>query len=95
MGKNLLTLDQLPLGSSGRVKRLGLGGLVRRRLLDLGLIHNTDIKPLIQSPLGDPRAYEIRGSTIALRSEEASEILVELVYFKEEVASNGHTKTFS
>lgn len=83
MDKNLLTLNQLPIGAIGRVKILGLKGLIRRRILDLGLIHNTDIKPLVQSPLGDPRAYEIRGSTIALRSEEAAEIIVELVGLKE------------
>ena len=48
-------------------------------MLDLGLIHNTVVKPLIKSPAGDPIAYEIRGAIIALRSEEASQILVELV----------------
>ncbi|NMA34490.1 MAG: ferrous iron transport protein A, partial [Clostridiaceae bacterium] len=34
---------------------------------------------LIKSPSGDPTAYEIRGAVIALRSEEASKILVEML----------------
>ncbi|HSH36614.1 FeoA family protein, partial [Schnuerera sp.] len=57
----------------------GLPGIIRRRMLDLGLIHGTNVKSLIQSPTGDPTAYEIRGATIALRSEEASQIFVELI----------------
>ncbi|NMB07672.1 MAG: ferrous iron transport protein A [Tissierellia bacterium] len=83
MNENLLTLNQLPIGSIGKVKQLTLDGIIRRRMLDLGLIHNTNIKSLGKSPFGDPIAYEIRGATIALRSEEASKILVELIQQKE------------
>lgn len=83
MNENLLTLNQLPIGSIGKVKQLALDGIIRRRMLDLGLIHNTNIKSLGKSPFGDPIAYEIRGATIALRSEEASKILVELIQQKE------------
>lgn len=79
MNGNFLTLNQLPIGSFGKVKELIIDGSVRRRMLDLGLIHNTIVKPLIKSPAGDPVAYEIRGAVIALRSEEASQILVESV----------------
>lgn len=79
MSEKLLTLNQLPIGSTGKVKQLVLDGIIRRRMLDLGLIHGTNVKSLIQSPTGDPTAYEIRGATIALRSEEASQIFVELI----------------
>jgi ferrous iron transport protein A len=48
-------------------------------MLDLGLIQGTRVEALQKSPSGDPIAYEIRGAVIALRSEEASQILVELV----------------
>ncbi len=82
MNKNLLTLNQIPIGSVGRVKKLVSDGSIRRRMLDLGLIYDTTVKPLGQSPSGDPTAYEIRGATIALRSEEASQILVELIQHK-------------
>lgn len=77
MNENLFTLNKLPIGSFGKVKKLAAAGTTRRRMLDLGLIHNTMIKSLIKSPAGDPIAYEIRGAVIALRSEEASQILVE------------------
>jgi len=77
MNKNLIPLDQLSVGSFGKVKKLTAEGSTRRRMLDLGLIHDTTVESLRKSPAGDPIAYEIRGAVIALRSEEASKILVE------------------
>jgi ferrous iron transport protein A len=77
MNEKLIPLPLLPLGSFGRVKGLTSIGGVRRRMLDLGLIPNTEVGALMRSPSGDPSAYRIRGAVIALRSEEASTILVE------------------
>lgn len=77
MKKNLIPLNQLPVGSFAKVKKLTLEGNPRRRMLDLGLIHDTTVESLRKSPAGDPIAYEIRGAVIALRSEEASKIFVE------------------
>lgn len=79
MDKNLIPLNQLPVGCLGRVKKLTSEGISRRRMLDLGLIHDTTVKSLRQSPSGDPVAYEIRGAVIALRSEESSKIFIELM----------------
>lgn len=77
MNKNFLTLNQLPDGKFGKVKALLLDGPIHRRLLDLGLIPGTLVKALKKSPSGDPTAYEIRKTTIALRLEETSKILIE------------------
>lgn len=79
MNENLIPLHQLPVGSFGKVKKLSAEGGMRRRLLDLGLIHDTTVESLRKSPAGDPIAYEIRGAVIALRSEEASRIFVESI----------------
>ena len=79
MNSRLIPLSQLPLGVIGKVKKLTAEGITRRRMLDLGLIVDTTVKSLIKSPPGDPTAYEIRGAVIALRSEEASQILVETI----------------
>jgi ferrous iron transport protein A len=79
MTREILPLYNLPLGRSGRVKELAAQGSVRRRMLDLGLINGTKIEALLRSPAGDPVAYQFRGAVIALRSEEASKILVEMV----------------
>ncbi|PKM52677.1 MAG: ferrous iron transport protein A [Firmicutes bacterium HGW-Firmicutes-7] len=80
MNNNLIPLDHLPVGSFGIVKKLTAEGTARRRMLDLGLIDDTTVESLRKSPVGDPIAYEIRGAVIALRSEEASKILVEIIH---------------
>ncbi|HHZ17377.1 MAG TPA: FeoA family protein [Peptococcaceae bacterium] len=76
---SFISLDRLPIGRMGRVKALTAKEQSRRRMLDLGLINDTVVEALRQSPSGDPVAYQIRGAVIALRSEEAAQILVELV----------------
>ena len=78
MEKGIVPLYNLPIGSFGKVKGITAEGSIRRRMLDLGLISDTDVLALRKSPLGDPIAYEIRGAVIALRFEEASKILVEI-----------------
>ncbi len=77
MEDDFIQLNYLPLGKKGRVKVLTANGAIRRRLLDLGLITDTEVEALQKSPSGDPVAYHIRGAVIALRSEEASQILIE------------------
>lgn len=77
MNEDLISLNFLPLGKRAKVKKLTSDGTARRRMLDLGLISDTEVEALQKSPSGDPVAYNIRGAVIALRSEEASKILVE------------------
>ncbi|HOK43994.1 MAG TPA: FeoA family protein [Thermoclostridium caenicola] len=76
---HIMPLSFLPTGRKARVKALMSNGISRRRMLDLGLISDTIIEALQKSPSGDPVAYLIRGAVIALRSEEASQIIVEAV----------------
>lgn len=75
----IIPLSSLPLGKKCKVKMLTTEGLIRRRLLDIGLIKDTVVESLQKSPSGDPVAYLIRGAVIALRSEISSEILVEIL----------------
>ena len=76
--KHPIPLNTLPLGEKAKVKHLTSNGNIRRRMLDLGLISDTEVEALQRSPSGDPIAYSFRGAVIALRSEEASQILVQL-----------------
>lgn len=71
-----IRLDNLPLGTIGKVETLNCEGTIRRRLLDLGIVKGTNILPVLKSPSGDPTAFAIRGSLIALRKEDANLILV-------------------
>lgn len=78
MEDSLIPLHRLPLKSAAQIKRLESEGIIRRRMMDLGLIVNTLVEAIHKSPSGDPTAYQIRGAVIALRSEEASKIFVEI-----------------
>ncbi|MHC4342150.1 MAG: metal-dependent transcriptional regulator [Planctomycetota bacterium] len=46
-------------------------GMQLRRLLDLGFVPGTAVEAELESPNGDPIAYRIRGTLIALRREQA------------------------
>lgn len=51
-------------------------GESRRRLLDLGFVKGSKIKIDLLNPLGEPHAYLIKGTSIALRKDQASKILI-------------------
>jgi DtxR family Mn-dependent transcriptional regulator len=53
-----------------------LQGYTRRRLLDLGMTPGAQLQPEMRNFSGDPRAYRIRGTLIALRREQADQIWV-------------------
>lgn len=75
--KNITSLNLLEVQNKCKVIKLLSKGVLRRRLLDLGIIEGTEIEALGRSPSGDPTAYLIRGAVIALRTEVSSTILVE------------------
>lgn len=54
-------------------------GFTRRRFLDLGLTPGTMIYPELHNFFGDPRAYRVRGTLIALRKDQAGQIWVKPV----------------
>ncbi|MDH4065668.1 MAG: ferrous iron transport protein A, partial [Acidobacteriota bacterium] len=54
-------------------------GFMRRRLLDLGFTPGVRVRPDLTTFAGDPRAYRLRGTIIALRREQSERILVKAV----------------
>ncbi|GAB4531475.1 MAG: hypothetical protein Fur0018_19520 [Anaerolineales bacterium] len=76
----LRPLSAVPLGHGASLKRISPAcqGPERRRLLDLGFVPGTRLRVAMQSPGGaDLRAYEVRGSLIALRQNQSDLLLVE------------------
>lgn len=69
-------LNDIKPGERAKIKALESTGSIRRRLLDIGLIEDTDIECIGRSPLGDPSAFLIRGAVIAIRSEDCGNILI-------------------
>lgn len=72
----VINLSDLPLNMSGFINKVKCDGNIKRRLLDLGLVKGTAIVPVLVSPSKDPRAFEVRGSIIAIRREDAENIEV-------------------
>lgn len=76
---NELSLLSLAEGSGGSIGSIGAGGPLRTRLMDLGFSPGTNVTCLFSAPSGDPRAYMIKGSVIALRASDAAQIYLEEV----------------
>ena len=74
METEVINLSQLPLNKNGIIKEIKCEGNIKRRLLDMGLVKGTNIKPVLVSPSKDPRAFEVRGTIIAIRKEDAKKI---------------------
>ena len=74
--KKLCKLSDISPGQHAVVAKLVAKGNMRRRLLDIGLVENTDVECVGRSPWGDPSAYLIRGAVIAIRSEDSGDVLV-------------------
>jgi len=70
------SLTDLSPGSVCQIVSLELSGLLRRRILDLGIVPGTLIRCIRRGPSGDPTAYLVRETLIALRNEDAAQILV-------------------
>jgi len=73
------TLATVNVGESAVVRGLSprVRGLQRRRLLDLGFVPGSIVTPEFRSPGGDPTAFRVRGTLIALRRDQAALIFVE------------------
>ena len=78
--KNTRKLSGLKLGEKSKIAGLSreCRGANRRRLLDLGFVPGTEVETCLSSPLGNPRAYLVKGASIALRKEQADLVLIEM-----------------
>lgn len=72
-----MTLSELKIGESAVVTAVGGEGILRRRLLDMGITPKTKLMVRKMAPLGDPIEIRIRGYELTLRKEDAAKITVE------------------
>ena len=66
------TLAEVEVGDSATVVKLHGDGVLRRHLMDLGLIKGTPFKVVKVAPLGDPVELTVRGYELSIRKEEAA-----------------------
>lgn len=72
-----MTLDQLAVGKTAIIEKVGGEGELRCRLLDMGLIPKTKVTLIKFAPMGDPVQIALRGYELTIRLEEAA--LIEVV----------------
>jgi Fe2+ transport system protein FeoA len=72
------SLSELRPEEKGKVVKVGGGGRIHRRLLDMGLVSGSEVEVERVAPLGDPIEIKIRGYHLSLRKEEAINIQVEV-----------------
>ncbi|QTE24393.1 metal-dependent transcriptional regulator [Polaribacter cellanae] len=76
--KDTMRLSNLKNGEKATI--IGISkecrGENRRRLLDLGFVKGATVSIDLLNPLGDPKAFLIKGTAIALRSDQAVKILI-------------------
>lgn len=72
-----MTLKDLRIGNCGRVMAVGGNGMLRRRLLEMGITPHTLVWVKKVAPMGDPIELLLRGYVLTLRLEDAEKITVE------------------
>ena len=73
-GTPTFALSDLSPGTSGRIIRLlddGVGGVLIRRLRNLGFVPGRIATPLRRAPMGDPVVYRVSDYELCLRRKEA------------------------
>ncbi len=73
-----MLLDELAVGATAVVTKVGGEGRVRRHLLDMGITPGVEMYLRKRAPFGDPIEITIRGYELSLRKDEAHCIAVEM-----------------
>ena len=74
-----MTLNELEIGERAIIKKVGGEGVLRRRLLDMGLTPKTEVMIRKVAPRGDPIELHLRGYELTIRIDDAKNIDVERV----------------
>ena len=73
-----MMLDQLRFGQRGWIIGVSGAGIVRKKLLDMGLTKDAPVEMCGSAPFGDPIWVRVRGTFISLRRGHAAMVQVEL-----------------
>ncbi len=74
---NTINLREMQVNQTGTIKSVRATGELGRRIRDMGLVPNTEIRVVGRAPLKDPVALRLLDFTITLRNNEADFITVE------------------
>ena len=71
------TLKEVACGQTVKVKKLTGEGLVRKRIMDMGITKGVEVYVRKVAPFGDPIEVTVRGYELSLRKADADMIEVE------------------
>lgn len=71
------TLNKIKMGESARIKKILGQGIVRRRIMDMGITRGCEVNICNIAPLGDPIVINVRGYELSLRKSDAEMIVIE------------------
>lgn len=78
INKGQMTLAAVEVGGSAIVEALDCPRSVSRRLMEMGLLPETEVRVVRVAPLGDPIELRVRDYSLSLRRREAAAIRVRL-----------------
>lgn len=70
------TLKQIKIGKSATVVKLHGEGVLKRRIMDMGITKGVNVYVRKAAPLGDPIEVTVRGYELTLRKADADMIEV-------------------
>lgn len=74
-----MRLSELKEGQTATIVHVGGNGVLRRRILEMGILRGTDVYVEKYAPLKDPLELIVKGYHVTLRVEEAAQISVDNV----------------
>ena len=72
-----MTLKDVKVGESCKVKKIHGEGALKRRIMDMGITKGAEIFVRKVAPLGDPVEITVRGYELSIRKADAEMVEVE------------------
>ena len=70
------TLNEVKVGETVKVSKLNGEGVLRRRIMEMGITKGCDVTVTNIAPLGDPVEVVVRGYNLTIRKRDAEIIEV-------------------
>ena len=74
-----MRLSELKEGQYATIVHVGGNGILRRRILEMGILRGAEVYIEKYAPLKDPLELIVKGYHVSLRVEEAAQVEVENV----------------
>jgi Fur family ferric uptake transcriptional regulator len=74
-----MRLSEMKEGQTGTIIHIGGNSILRRRILEMGILKGTEVYVEKYAPLKDPLELIVKGYHVSLRVEEAANISMDNV----------------